>query len=59
MFATLPFKYLFILVIIFGTFFSLSSRHWLGAWAGLEINLIGFLPILVYQKSILERESDL
>jgi len=41
----------------FGTMFSLSSRHWLGVWAGLEINLIGFLPILVYQKSMLERES--
>ena len=37
--------------------FSVSSRHWLGVWAGLEINLIGFLPILIYQKRILERES--
>nr|YP_009487066.1 NADH dehydrogenase subunit 2 [Semisulcospira coreana]BBB06413.1 NADH dehydrogenase subunit 2 [Semisulcospira coreana] len=26
-------------------------------WAGLEINLIGFLPLLVYQKSMLESES--
>lgn len=57
MFASLPFKYIFILVVGFGTFFSLSSRHWLGIWAGLEINLIGFLPILVYQKRMLERES--
>ena len=57
MFAGLPFSYLFIAVVSFGTLFSLSSSHWLGVWAGLEINLIGFLPILVYQKRILERES--
>lgn len=37
--------------------FSISSSHWLGIWAGLEINLIGFLPILVYQKTRSETES--
>ena len=57
MFSGLPFRYIFILVVGFGSLFSLSSRHWLGVWAGLEINLIGFLPILVYQKRALERES--
>nr|BAJ09654.1 NADH dehydrogenase subunit 2 [Cerithidea djadjariensis] len=48
---------MFLIVMVFGTMFSLSSPHWLGIWAGLEINLIGFLPILVYQKSVLESES--
>nr|YP_009539834.1 NADH dehydrogenase subunit 2 [Cerithidea obtusa]AYQ21837.1 NADH dehydrogenase subunit 2 [Cerithidea obtusa] len=48
---------MFFIVMFFGTMFSLSSPHWLGVWAGLEINLIGFLPILVYQKSMLESES--
>lgn len=43
--------------MVFGTFFSISSPYWLGIWAGLEINLIGFLPLLVYQKKISERES--
>ena len=42
---------------MFGTLFSISSSHWLGVWAGLEINLIGFLPILLYQKRTSERES--
>lgn len=41
----------------FGTLFSISSSYWLGIWAGLEINLIGFLPLLVYQKIISESES--
>nr|YP_010998253.1 NADH dehydrogenase subunit 2 [Hua aristarchorum]WPM86410.1 NADH dehydrogenase subunit 2 [Hua aristarchorum] len=57
MFSKLPFMFLFFMVMFFGTMFSLSSCHWLGVWAGLEINLIGFLPILVHQKSMLESES--
>nr|YP_009050265.1 NADH dehydrogenase subunit 2 [Ifremeria nautilei]AHI45692.1 NADH dehydrogenase subunit 2 [Ifremeria nautilei] len=57
MFSSLPFNYMFFVVVIFGTLFSISSSHWLGIWAGLEINLIGFLPLLVYQKSMSESES--
>lgn len=57
MFSRLPFTFLFFFVAVFGTFFSISSSHWLGIWAGLEINLIGFLPILLYQKTTSERES--
>jgi len=57
MFSRLPFVYLFYFVIGLGTLFSISSSQWLGVWAGLEINLIGFLPLLVYQKRISERES--
>jgi len=57
MFSRLPFTFLFLFVIIFGTLFSVSSSHWLGVWAGLEVNLIGFLPILLYQKRISESES--
>nr|UAA82788.1 NADH dehydrogenase subunit 2 [Tarebia granifera] len=57
MFSSLPFNLMFFLMMVFGTIFSISSSHWFGIWAGLEINLIGFLPILVYQKSALESES--
>nr|YP_010119564.1 NADH dehydrogenase subunit 2 [Ficus variegata Roding, 1798]QRB78547.1 NADH dehydrogenase subunit 2 [Ficus variegata Roding, 1798] len=57
MFSNLPFMFMFLGVMSMGTIFSVSSLHWLGIWAGLEINLIGFLPILVYQKSTSESES--
>nr|QBM10927.1 NADH dehydrogenase subunit 2 [Onustus exutus] len=57
MFSRLPFSFLFLFIMVIGTLFSLSSSHWLGVWAGLEINLIGFLPLLVYQKSMMESES--
>nr|QFG38894.1 NADH dehydrogenase subunit 2 [Colus islandicus] len=48
---------MFLLVMGTGTLLSVSSVHWLGIWAGLEINLIGFLPLLVYQKSVSESQS--
>lgn len=57
MLSMLPFGFLFVVVLGFGTLFSLSSVHWLGIWAGLEINLIAFIPILVYRKGIIRRES--
>uniref|UniRef100_A0AB39IYA3 NADH-ubiquinone oxidoreductase chain 2 n=1 Tax=Tutufa sp. TaxID=3160660 RepID=A0AB39IYA3_9CAEN len=57
MFSSLPFGYMFLVVMGVGTLFSISSLHWLGIWAGLEINLIGFLPLLVYQKGSMESES--
>nr|YP_010835872.1 NADH dehydrogenase subunit 2 [Pila virens]WGC89391.1 NADH dehydrogenase subunit 2 [Pila virens] len=57
MLSLLPFGFLFLGVLVFGTLFSISSLHWLGIWAGLEMNLIGFVPILVYQKKISESES--
>nr|YP_010400307.1 NADH dehydrogenase subunit 2 [Purpura bufo]UQS76006.1 NADH dehydrogenase subunit 2 [Purpura bufo] len=57
MFSVLPFSYMFITVMGMGTLLSVSSFHWLSIWAGLEINLIGFLPLLVYQKSSSESES--
>nr|AXA45365.1 NADH dehydrogenase subunit 2 [Mitromorpha fischeri] len=57
MFSSLPFSYLFLCMMSLGTLLSVSSVHWLGIWAGLEINLIGFLPMLIYQKSVSESES--
>nr|YP_009383951.1 NADH dehydrogenase subunit 2 [Conus quercinus]ARS74450.1 NADH dehydrogenase subunit 2 [Conus quercinus]QDP70833.1 NADH dehydrogenase subunit 2 [Conus quercinus] len=57
MFSSLPFGLMFLFVMGFGTLLSLSSVHWLGIWAGLEMNLIGFLPLLIYQKKISESES--
>nr|YP_009107334.1 NADH dehydrogenase subunit 2 [Cipangopaludina cathayensis]AIU38939.1 NADH dehydrogenase subunit 2 [Cipangopaludina cathayensis] len=53
----MPLNYLFLVMMIFGTIFSISSVHWLSIWVGLELNLIGFLPILVYGKNIGESEA--
>nr|AYJ22287.1 NADH dehydrogenase subunit 2 [Omphalius rusticus] len=59
MFSMMPFSFLFIFVFIFGSIMSLSSIHWMGIWLGLEINLIGFIPILVYGGVTQETESGM
>ena len=59
MFHFLPYGFAFLWLVGFGTVFSMSARHWLGAWAGLEINLIGFVPILLYRGMSVERESTI
>nr|YP_009434655.1 NADH dehydrogenase subunit 2 [Tectus pyramis]ATF29387.1 NADH dehydrogenase subunit 2 [Tectus pyramis] len=50
---------MFIFVLLFGTILSLSSLHWLMIWVGLEINLMGFIPILVYRGITQESESGM
>lgn len=44
-------------ITIFGTLLTISSSHWLGIWAGLEINLLGFIPLLMFQNISAEAES--
>lgn len=53
----IPYNFIFLLLTILGTIFSISSSHWIGVWAGLEINLLGFIPMLVYGGTTLEVES--
>nr|YP_006073358.1 NADH dehydrogenase subunit 2 [Solemya velum]AFG18178.1 NADH dehydrogenase subunit 2 [Solemya velum] len=53
----IPYNFMFLLLTMLGTIFSISSSHWMGVWAGLEINLLGFIPLLVYGGSTLEIES--
>nr|AOY34887.1 NADH dehydrogenase subunit 2 [Clithon retropictum] len=59
MFHFLPYGFAFLWLVGFGTLFSVSASHWLGAWAGLEINLIGFVPILLYRGMSVESESTM
>ena len=54
-----PSNFLFIIIIFIGTLFSLSSTHWLTIWIGLELNLIGFLPLINIKGKILEAEASI
>nr|ADU54826.1 NADH dehydrogenase subunit 2 [Dosidicus gigas] len=54
-----PSNFLFILIMIVGTLFSLSSSHWLTMWMGLEINLMGFLPLMNIKGKTLEAEASM
>ncbi len=42
-----PFSFGFGFLCFLGTFISVSSGDWLGVWFGLEINLLGFIPIML------------
>nr|YP_002970745.1 NADH dehydrogenase subunit 2 [Cephalothrix simula]ACL27427.1 NADH dehydrogenase subunit 2 [Cephalothrix simula] len=52
-----PFKLVFIFVLFFGSFLSLSSSHWMGMWMGFELNLMSFIPLLMSISSVSEVES--
>lgn len=47
----LPWKILFILLLILGSVIAVSAPSWFIAWAGLEINTIAVLAILIDNKS--------
>nr|WKU84118.1 NADH dehydrogenase subunit 2 [Rohdendorfia alpina] len=52
------FKILFILILMMSTMISISSNSWLGAWMGLEINLLSFIP-LMSDNNLMSNESSL
>ncbi len=44
---TFPISYfLFFCTLLTGTFLSISSSSWFGAWIGLELNLLSFIPLI-------------
>nr|ACY27511.1 NADH dehydrogenase subunit 2 [Gonatus pyros] len=54
-----PSNFLFITIMVMGTLFSLSSSHWLTMWMGLELNLMGFLPLMNIKGKMLEAEASM
>nr|YP_008757582.1 NADH dehydrogenase subunit 2 [Parajapyx emeryanus]AEV44847.1 NADH dehydrogenase subunit 2 [Parajapyx emeryanus] len=51
-----PNKMLFMLTLMSGTIISISSSSWFGAWMGLEINLLSFIPIIMSKTN--QRTSE-
>nr|YP_010184509.1 NADH dehydrogenase subunit 2 [Thysanoteuthis rhombus]ACZ72739.1 NADH dehydrogenase subunit 2 [Thysanoteuthis rhombus]QVH33941.1 NADH dehydrogenase subunit 2 [Thysanoteuthis rhombus] len=54
-----PSNFLFVMIMIMGTMLSLSSSHWLTMWMGLELNLMGFLPLMNIKGKMLEAEASM
>nr|AZL93516.1 NADH dehydrogenase subunit 2 [Xyela sp. ZJUH_2016036] len=54
-----PSKLIFISTLIIGTMISISSNSWFGAWMGLEINLLSFIPLIMNHKNLLSNEASL
>nr|QFI35690.1 NADH dehydrogenase subunit 2 [Hydrotaea spinigera] len=51
-------KILFLNILMMGTLISISSNSWLGAWMGLEINLLAFIPLMSDNK-LMSTEASL
>nr|ABN72890.1 NADH dehydrogenase subunit 2 [Drosophila madeirensis] len=52
-------KILFTTIMIIGTLITVTSNSWLGAWMGLEINLLSFIPLLSDNNNTMSTESSL
>nr|YP_010577094.1 NADH dehydrogenase subunit 2 [Amphitretus pelagicus]UZN92540.1 NADH dehydrogenase subunit 2 [Amphitretus pelagicus] len=54
-----PTNFMLIMMMMMGTIMSLSSPHWLMMWMGLELNLMGILPLMNIKSNNLEIESSM
>nr|YP_010414532.1 NADH dehydrogenase subunit 2 [Glenoleon pulchellus]URT60698.1 NADH dehydrogenase subunit 2 [Glenoleon pulchellus] len=52
-------NFMFLMILMLGSIISISSNSWLGAWMGLEINLLSFIPLLANLKNLTSTESSL
>nr|WSP02034.1 NADH dehydrogenase subunit 2 [Bembidion laterale] len=53
------YKLMFLITLIMGTMISISSFTWLGAWMGLEINLLSFIPLLKCNNNMNSSEASI
>nr|YP_009465616.1 NADH dehydrogenase subunit 2 [Sergia lucens]BBC69452.1 NADH dehydrogenase subunit 2 [Sergia lucens] len=50
---------LFLSTLLLGTILSISSSSWFGAWVGLELNLLSFIPLISSKNNQYSSESAL
>nr|UXX49952.1 NADH dehydrogenase subunit 2 [Chrysotus sp.] len=53
------YKLLFIFTLMFGSIMAVSANSWLGAWMGLEINLLSFIPLMNDINNLKSSEASL
>nr|UQJ73331.1 NADH dehydrogenase subunit 2 [Pseudodiamesa sp. 1XL] len=53
------YKLLFLITLMSGTLITVSSTSWFGAWMGLEINLLSFIPLMMNTNNLLSSEASL
>nr|YP_010146967.1 NADH dehydrogenase subunit 2 [Conosia irrorata]QQP21489.1 NADH dehydrogenase subunit 2 [Conosia irrorata] len=51
-------KILFLFAMISGSLITISANSWLGAWMGLEINLLSFIPLMI-NNNLMSSEASL
>nr|QAX91395.1 NADH dehydrogenase subunit 2 [Parastacus brasiliensis] len=53
------YKLLFLLSLVLGSILSISATSWFSAWAGLELNLLSFIPLISSYNNRLSSEAAL
>nr|YP_010225751.1 NADH dehydrogenase subunit 2 [Propsilocerus akamusi]UDD74628.1 NADH dehydrogenase subunit 2 [Propsilocerus akamusi] len=53
------YKSLFLISLISGSLLTISSSSWFGAWMGLEINLLSFIPLMIGNNNLFSAEASL
>lgn len=54
-----PFSWLFLFTLTLGMILAISSDSWFGAWCGLELNLLSFIPFISTEKNLYTSEASL
>nr|AMH85487.1 NADH dehydrogenase subunit 2 [Microsepsis sp. ACMJ-2016] len=52
-------KIMFMCILMSGTMITVSANSWLGAWMGLEINLLSFIPLMSDNNNLVSTEASL
>nr|QBF01189.1 NADH dehydrogenase subunit 2 [Stegana sphaerica] len=52
-------KILFVIIMMAGSLVTITSNSWLGAWMGLEINLLSFIPLMSDNNNLTSTEASL
>nr|AQM39902.1 NADH dehydrogenase subunit 2 [Deflorita sp. ZJZ-2017] len=50
---------LFLILLATGTLITISSSSWFGAWMGLELNLLSFIPLMSNTRNTFSTEASL
>nr|QNE85596.1 NADH dehydrogenase subunit 2 [Chrysotimus molliculus] len=53
------YKILFLLTLMLGSLMTISANSWIGAWMGLEINLLSFIPLMNDINNLKSSEASL
>nr|YP_009937411.1 NADH dehydrogenase subunit 2 [Trigonopterus carinirostris]QNT26921.1 NADH dehydrogenase subunit 2 [Trigonopterus carinirostris] len=51
------YKILFLMLLIFSTFITISALSWISAWIGLEMNLLALIPLMKTSSNKLSAEA--
>nr|ADF57851.1 NADH dehydrogenase subunit 2 [Stegana melanocheilota] len=52
-------KILFVIIMMSGSLITVTSNSWMGAWMGLEINLLSFIPLMSDNNNLMSTEASL